>query len=443
MKSILLLQNQFIQLFKFVYFQKNFLRRKNKRIFIVHQNLFCDIFSSNIFKIFYQTVFFSSIKNKNLFTTKNSKNIFNQKILSLSNIRSKHFFSSNHQQYPFFYLHISQKSNQNFFLLFLILSNQIFVFFSLEQQLFIPNLDIDQIWKQDATTTAGGHRKGNQLNQLYHPRGMFIDDNQTIYIADTWNDRIMEWKRNAISGQIVAGGNGRGNRSDQLNWPTKVIIDKENDSLIICDQGNGKVVRWPRQNGQSGEILISNINCYDLIMDNDGYLYVSDLDKNEVRRWKMGETEGIIVAGGNGEGNRLDQLNTPGYIFIDEDHSVYVSDCYNHRVMKWMKGAKEGIVVAGAQGIGNGLRQLSYPYGIIVDQLGSVYVADGGNHRVMHWLKGAQEGTIAVGGNEQGDQPNQFDSPTDLSFDRENNLYVVEWGNHRVQRFDVNSNESG
>jgi sugar lactone lactonase YvrE len=269
--------------------------------------------------------------------------------------------------------------------------------------------------------------------------GVFIDDDQTIYVADRWNDRIVEWKSDATSGQIVAGGNRQGNRNDQLNLPTNVIVDKENDSLIICDYDNRRVVRWPRRNGRSGETLISNISCWDLIMDNDGYLYVSDYAKDEVRRWKMGETKGTIVAGGNGKGNHLDQLNSPFYIFIDEDHSVYVSDWSNHRVMNWVKDAKEGIVIAGGQGEGNSLRQLSNPHGIIVDQLGSVYVADAGNHRVIRWLKGAREGTIVVGGNGEGKQPNQFNNPVDLSFDRQKNLYVVDSFNHRVEKFDVNS----
>jgi hypothetical protein len=61
---------------------------------------------------------------------------------------------------------------------------------------------------------------------------------QTIYVADTFNHRIAEWKKNAISDQIVAGGNGKGNQNDQLNWPRKVIVDQENESLIICDYGN-------------------------------------------------------------------------------------------------------------------------------------------------------------------------------------------------------------
>ena len=316
--------------------------------------------------------------------------------------------------------------------------NEVYSFFYLEQQLVIPNLNIKQTWKQYGTTIVGSHGKGKQLNQLSLPCGMFIDDDQTIYVADSENHRIMEWKKNEINGRIVAGGNGQGNRNDQLNRPTKVIVDKQNDSLIICDRENRRVVRWPRRNGQSGEIIILNIDCWDLKMDNDGYLYVSDWEKHEVKRWKIGETNGTIVAGGNGLGNRLDQLNRSYYIFIDEDHSVYVSDRNNDRVMKWLKGAKEGIVVAGGQGKGNSLRQLSAPCGIIVDQLGSVYIADMRNHRVVRWLKEAVEGSIVVGGNGHGAQPNQLNRPIGLSFDLENNLHVVDWGNDRIQKFDVN-----
>ena len=56
----------------------------------------------------------------------------------------------------------------------------------------------------------------------------------------------------------------------------------------------------------------------------------------------------------------INSINSiPTYIFIDREETVYVSDQGNHRVMKWVKGAKEGIVVAGGQGQGNSLKQLS------------------------------------------------------------------------------------
>ncbi|CAF1207851.1 unnamed protein product [Didymodactylos carnosus] len=99
-------------------------------------------------------------------------------------------------------------------------------------------------------------------------------------------------------------------------------------------------------------------------MDGNGSLYVADNGKDEVRRYGIGDTEGTVVAGGNGSGNRLDQVSNHLKVFVDRDHAVYVSDCRNHRVPKWEEGAKQDIVVAGGQGKG--------PMGVVVDQLGTV-----------------------------------------------------------------------
>ncbi len=147
-----------------------------------------------------------------------------------------------------------------------------------------------------------------------------------------------------------------------------MIIDQEQNSFIIVDSGNRRVIQWSRQNHTDGEIIISDIDCSRMTMDKNGSLYVSDSKRNEVRRWRRGEKDGTIVAGGNGQGNHLNQLRCPTFLFVDEDESLYVSDCENHRVMKWAKDAKEGIIVAGGNGQGSRLAQLSYPHGLIVDQ---------------------------------------------------------------------------
>jgi sugar lactone lactonase YvrE len=247
----------------------------------------------------------------------------------------------------------------------------------------------------------------------------------------------VEWKRDVTSGHVIAGGNGAGNRNDQLNLPIDVTVDRNTDCLIISDYGNGRVVRWPRRNGTKGETIISDVKCYGLTMDDNGLIYVCDYGKHEVRRWRIGETHGTLVAGGNGRGNRLDQLNHPRCIFVDHEYSVYVSDHTNRRVMKWVKDAKEGILVAGCQGQRNALTQLSGSAGVIVDQLGTVFVVDFISHRIMRWFKGATEGSIIVGEYGQGGQANQVNGPVGLSFDRYGNLYVVDHYNHRVQRFSI------
>ncbi|CAF3377089.1 unnamed protein product [Rotaria socialis] len=302
------------------------------------------------------------------------------------------------------------------------------------------NIPANAKWKQNGVTIAGGHGQGGATNQINEPYGLFVDDDQTVIIADTSNHRIMQWKNgNTTNGQVVAGGKGKGNGLHQLAFPTDVLIDKETDSLIICDYGNRRVVRWSRSSGTTqGEILIDYIWCWGLTMDEQRYLYISDEEKHEVGRYQLGENNSTLVAGDNRKGNGLNQLNYPTYLFVDRDHSVYVSDERNHRVMKWVEGAEEGIVVAGGQGEGNALTQLYYPQGIFVDTLGTLYVADEGNNRVMRWTLGdKKQGTVIVGGNGPGKGVNQFKVPIGLSFDRYGNLYVVDQNNHRVQRFSI------
>ncbi|CAM4984108.1 unnamed protein product, partial [Rotaria socialis] len=205
------------------------------------------------------------------------------------------------------------------------------------------NIPTNATWKQNGVTIAGGHGQGDATNQLYTPHGLFVDDDQTVVIADYGNHRIMQWKNgDTTNGQVVAGDKGQGNGLHQLNHPTDVLIDKETDSLIICDRWNRRVVRWSRRSGTTqGEILIDNIDCWGLAMDNQRYLYVSDVVKHEVRRYQLGEKNGTLVAGGNGKGDGLSQLNWPRYFFVDRQHNVYVSDNNNHRVTKCNKGAKE------------------------------------------------------------------------------------------------------
>ncbi|CAF4384566.1 unnamed protein product, partial [Adineta steineri] len=188
---------------------------------------------------------------------------------------------------------------------------------------------------------------------------------------------------------------------NQLHRPRDIIFDKKNNSYIISDTGNKQVIRYFDQKQTNQQIIISNITCWGLTIDKNGFIYVSDWVNNEVRRWKQGDTKGELVAGGNDQGDHLNQLSDPRNIFLDKNESLYISDHNNHRVMKYKKGAKEGEVVAGGNGEGNSLNQLSYPGDMIVDHLGQIYVADCDNHRIMRWCEGDKEGEIVVGGNDQ------------------------------------------
>ena len=190
-----------------------------------------------------------------------------------------------------------------------------------------------------------------------------------------------KWVR--VIKKVIAGGQGQATGLDQLNCPTDVLIDKETNNLLIADRRNRRVLLWSRrQETTQGEIIVGNIDCAGLTIDHQRYLYVSDTDKHKVRRYTIGDKNGMVVAGGNGKGNQLNQLNCLTYLFVDEEQAVYVSDSNNHRLMKWNKGANQGIVVAGGQGHGSALRQLYHPAGLVVDTSSTIYVVDAWNDRV-------------------------------------------------------------
>ncbi|CAF1158301.1 unnamed protein product [Adineta steineri] len=243
---------------------------------------------------------------------------------------------------------------------------------------------------------------------IQHDSQSFINE---ISIISSRESKFNKWKQNAI---IVAGGNGQEQQLNQLFFPYGIFVDKKKN-IFIADYGNKRIVEW-KYNAKEGQIIAGGNR------------------KDQLYRPIEYNNEGVVVTGGNGKGNQLNQLNDPTSIFVDEDQSVYVSDHDNNRVMKWRKDAKEGTIVAGGNGQGRNLNQLHYPEGLFVDDLGQIYVADCWNHRVMHWCEGKEEGEIVVGGNGEG---NQLNHPSGLYFDDERNLYVADRDNHRIQKFEI------
>jgi hypothetical protein len=73
---------------------------------------------------------------------------------------------------------------------------------------------------------AGNNGPGSAANQLYSPFGSFIDENQTLYVADYGNHRVQLWTAGATNGTTIAGITGSaGSNLTQLSYPLAVIVD--------------------------------------------------------------------------------------------------------------------------------------------------------------------------------------------------------------------------
>ena len=223
---------------------------------------------------------------------------------------------------------------------------------------------------------AGGNGAGSELNQLQYPSGIFLDDDSNLYIADAFNHRVVKWNYGSSVGQVVAGGNDLGNQSNQFRYPNSVAVDK-NGTMFICDEGNKRLQKWEKDDSK-GETLVSNISCFGMYVDDQNLLYYSVVDEHKIVSWP----ENKVIAGGNGEGDQLNQLSYPLNFFIKNHKSIFIADGDNHRIVEWIIGEKQGTIRAGGNGPGHKLNQFYQPMSVIVDQLDTLYIADYDNDRI-------------------------------------------------------------
>lgn len=86
---------------------------------------------------------------------------------------------------------------------------------------------------------AGTDCSGASSNQLNNPRGIFVDTNLNLYVADCGNNRIQKFLSGQLNAITVAGSSAPGTMT--LNCPSGVILDG-NGYIFIVDSNNHRIV---------------------------------------------------------------------------------------------------------------------------------------------------------------------------------------------------------
>ena len=198
-------------------------------------------------------------------------------------------------------------------------------------------------------------------NQLHNPWGLHVDEEETVIVADCrWI--TASWNGNGVTPVAECWLVATDKEIDRISWIARQMcssterptvsssattgIDEWSAGRVKVAHKAGKrssttsiVGDWPWTTRELSTSLTSRRMKWDAIVR-----------VRPVAPWWLVATGKVPVF-----------INSiiPAYVCVDGDHAVYVSDTWNHRVTKWVKGAKEGIVVAGGQGQGKELRQLS------------------------------------------------------------------------------------
>ncbi|CAF2852952.1 unnamed protein product [Rotaria sp. Silwood2] len=121
-----------------------------------------------------------------------------------------------------------------------------------EKSVFLTDWLLDILIKEspgmnDSIVIAGKPKECNSTSKHFcGPSGIFVDQTSgTVYVADTWNNRIQKWLKNAQEGITVAGSsNGSyGHDAASLYSPQDVFVDIDTSVLYIADGYNGRIQR--------------------------------------------------------------------------------------------------------------------------------------------------------------------------------------------------------
>ncbi len=191
-------------------------------------------------------------------------------------------------------------------------------------------------------TDTGGTQEGNAASPLgfYGPRGIAVDTNGHVYIADTGNKRI-----------VVTDNQGRylyqlgyaGAEPGAFNEPTGVGVDRSGN-LYVADTWNSRVqVFAPGENDQVGSVPIAtwrvsgwNPNTYEdpsIAVSPDGDVYVSVPLQD---RMVAANLRGDMLLRWGGPGQDLASLDSPSGVAVGPDGAVYVVDRNNKRILRFV-----------------------------------------------------------------------------------------------------------
>jgi sugar lactone lactonase YvrE len=249
---------------------------------------------------------------------------------------------------------------------------------------------------------------------MQHPLSLAIDSAQNIYVG--YNGSIR---------QISLGG------------------------IITTIAGGGSAL------GDGGPAILANLTDVNgLVVDAAGNLYLSDSDRNLIRKISpngiITTIAGTGVAGNDGDGGPAiaAQLDGPANLALDGAGNLYFADTKNHRVRMIQPDgtivAFAGNGTAGSAGDGGAalVAQLSNPVGVAVDKNGTVYISDAAGQVRAVTSNGVIQSIAGLGidpayagfsGDGGSALSAEFNNPGSLMVDATGKVYVVDRQNERIR----------
>jgi sugar lactone lactonase YvrE len=328
------------------------------------------------------------------------------------------------------------------------------------------------------TTLAGlagvnGAKDGTgSAARFFFPRGIAVDSNNNIFVADTSNDTIREITTNGVVTTFAGsagfpGTNNATGKAATFDLPVGINFDA-NGNLYVADFQNNSIRKVTpgavvsTLAGSGPQIQGSNDGTngtaqfhgpFGVVAGPSG-LFVTDSRNNTIRMVTYAGVVTTIVGSASASGSvdatgLAARLNNPGGITIDDQTNLYEADFVNNSIRKVSAALDVTTFVGLAAGSGTNdatgsAARFNSPGGSAFGPDGNLYVADQQNHTIRKITPQGDVSTFAgtpgVSGTNDGvGSVAMFNAPNDLAFDPGGNMYVADTQNHTIRMITTNA----
>ena len=253
--------------------------------------------------------------------------------------------------------------------------------------------------------------------QLSEPEAVAVDGSGDLYIADSANQRIR--RVDATTGTISTiagmgdwdyGGDGGPATQAHLRHPRGVAVDGDGN-VYIADTDNNRIRKVDAATGTISTIAGTGDWGYSgdggpatqaqlgtpqgVVVDGDGNIYIADIFNYRIRKVEaatgtISTIAGTGEQGGGGDGGPASeaQFSEPHGVALDGDGHLYIADSSNHRIRRVDAFTGTISTIAGSWwGYGGDggpatQAQLRWIPSLAVGGDGNVYVVDDENRRI-------------------------------------------------------------
>ena len=173
--------------------------------------------------------------------------------------------------------------------------------------------------------------------------GLFVDIDGSLYCSTEAPHQVLKrWLNGPLNSTVLVAGNGtNGSTSNLLNCPRGIFVDT-NLQLYVADSSNNRVLRFPSGqlnavvvagSGATGTIVLSVPT--DVILDANGYLFIVEFANHRVIGSGPNGFRCVVGCTGTSSG-ASNQLRYPHSLSFDSRGNLYVTDVDNKRVQKFL-----------------------------------------------------------------------------------------------------------